>query len=335
MTPRASHYRAALLALSLALSACTSIEVALGMRTRLQDMPVRALSASLSPGPGLAPGRSARLIVIATTEDGKQHITVGPGHGDVLFDSFGFDARIAQVSAKGVVTLPADPRLSEGQTPHVRINALGHPGVSAELDIPVRYDVAYVADFSGRAGTDGFPGSNGASGMTGNSGSIDATHPAPGGDGTRGDDGGNGGDGSPGARGQDVHVWLRLGASPRPLLQVRVASAQQERLYLLDPQGGTLAIAANGGQGGGGGAGGKGGAGGNGGNGIPPGFSGLSGKDGLPGIPGRPGAAGSIVVSVDPGAQAFVDRLKLSNNNGSGVPGPAPEIRVEPVAPLW
>lgn len=191
MTPRASHYRAALLALSLALSACTSIEVALGTRTRLQDMPVRALSASLSPGPGLAPGRSARLIVIATTEDGKQHITVGPGHGDVLFDSFGFDARIAQVSAKGVVTLPADPRLSEGQTPHVRINALGHPGVSAELDIPVRYDVAYVADFSGRAGTDGFPGSNGASGMTGNSGSIDATHPAPGGDGTRGDDGGN------------------------------------------------------------------------------------------------------------------------------------------------
>jgi hypothetical protein len=47
------------------------------------------------------------------------------------------------------------------------------------------------------------------------------------------------------------------------------------------------------------------------------------------------GAAGTIVVSVDPSAQQFMDRLHLSNKSGDGAPGAAPQIRVEAVPPLW
>src|SRR5205807_39971 len=36
------------------LSGCTSIDLALGLRTRLASVPVSSLSASLSPGPALA-----------------------------------------------------------------------------------------------------------------------------------------------------------------------------------------------------------------------------------------------------------------------------------------
>jgi hypothetical protein len=77
------------------------------------------LSASLSPEPGLSPGKSGRLVITATTTDGKQWVTVGPGHGKVLFDSFTFDATVATVNKKGIVSLPADPRISETAIPHV------------------------------------------------------------------------------------------------------------------------------------------------------------------------------------------------------------------------
>src|SRR6202035_4651003 len=106
-----------------------SIEAALGFRMRLDKVPVTALSASLSPGPGLSPGKSGRLVITATTTDGKQFVTVGPGHGKVLFDSFTFNATVATVNKKGKVSLPADPRLSEGVVPHIRILVIGQPDV--------------------------------------------------------------------------------------------------------------------------------------------------------------------------------------------------------------
>jgi len=77
--------------------------------------------------------------------------------------------------------------------PHVRISAIGHPDVVAELDIPVRYDAAFAAHFSGR------PGFNGTSG-------------------------GDGHDGGAGDPGQAVHIWVTLKSDTRMLLQVRAAS---------------------------------------------------------------------------------------------------------------
>src|ERR1700733_13653615 len=96
-----------------ALIGCSSIEVGLGLRMRLDKVPVTAVSATLSPEPGLSPGKSGRLIITATTSDAKQFVTVGAGHGNVLFDSFTFAATTVTVNKKGVVSLPADPRLSE------------------------------------------------------------------------------------------------------------------------------------------------------------------------------------------------------------------------------
>jgi hypothetical protein len=292
---------ACLLALGLlALEGCGSIGVALGLRTRLDKVPVTALSASLSPDPGLSPGKSGRLVIVATTSDGKKLVTVGPGHGKVLFDSFTFDASVAQVSRRGVVSLPADPRVSDGSMPHVRITAIAHPDVVAELDVPVRYDVAFAAHFSGRPGLNGSSGLDGLSGSAGTDGSIDLNNPVPGGNGSAGTDGGDGQNGEDGEPGQAIHVWVTLRPGAQPLLEVRVAGAGHEQFFLIDPNGGTLAIDANGGRGGSGGAGGRGGQGGSGGTGFPSGLSGQAGRDGSSGRAGSDGAAGTIVVSADP-----------------------------------
>jgi hypothetical protein len=318
----------------LALAGCGSIEVALGLRMRLDKVPVTAVSASLSPGPGLSPGKSSRLVITATTSDGKQFVTVGPGHGKVLFDSFTFNATVVTVNKKGKVSLPADPRLSEGVVPHIRILVTGHPDVVGDLDIAVRYDVAFAANFSGSAGSRGFDGSNGLDGSAGSNGSIDLTNPSAGGNGTNGSDGSDGGNGGPGQPGDNVHVWLTLKSGDHPLLQVRAAGSKQEKLFLVDPNGGSLAVNADGGPGGAAGSGGTGGRGGSGGSGFPPGLSGQDGRNGFDGHAGTDGAAGTIVVSVDPSAQPFLGTLHLSNKSG-GRAGPAPEIRVEPVPPIW
>jgi hypothetical protein len=319
----------------LALGGCGSIEVALGLRTRLDKLPVTAVVASLSPGPALAPGHSATLVITATTSDDKSLVTVGPGKGKVLFDSFTFDGTTVSVSAKGVVSLPADPRLSEGTLPHVRVAVVGHPDVIADLDVPVRYDVPYVAAFAGRAGFDGQNGSDGLSGMGGTPGSIDPNNPSAGGNGTDGGNGGDGRDGDNGQPGPAVTVLVALKAGDRPLLQARVASEGKEQFFLIDPTGGSLSVSSNGGHGGAGGRGGSGGMGGSGGSGTPSGSSGRNGFSGLDGHSGMGGRAGVISASVDPAAAPYLDRLHFSNKSGDGAPGKAPDVRIEPVSALW
>jgi hypothetical protein len=153
-----------------------------------------------------------------------------------------------KVNSRGVVSLPADPRLSDGQVPHIRISAIGHPDVAADLDIPVRYDAAFTAHFSGGAGFKGIDGSDGFSSSDGAAGSTDPNSPAAGGNGSNGTDGGDGQDGQAGEPGQAVHVWVTLRSGSRTLLQVRAASTNREQFFLIDPNGGTLAIDANGGQ---------------------------------------------------------------------------------------
>jgi len=321
------------------LTACSSIEVALGLRTRLDKLPVTDVTANLVPGPGLSPGKHAALVVTATTADGKRYVTEGAGHGRVLYDSFTFDPSIVTIDKKGIVALPADPRLSENQAPQLALTVVGHPEVKTNLDIPVRYDAAFHAHFSGKAGSNGFDGMAGSDGSAGSDGVVpigDPTgQPSAGGSGGNGGDGRDGDDGGPGQPGENVHVWLTLQAGDPPLLQARVASASRERLFLIDPNGGTLSVDANGGAGGRGGSGGRGGRGGAGGSGSPPGMPGLDGRNGMDGRNGQDGAAGTIVVSVDPQAEAYLGLLQLTNKNGGGTPGRPPEIRVEPVPPIW
>ena len=317
------------------LAGCSSIEVGLGLRMRLDKVPVTAVSATLSPDPGLGPGKSARLIITATTSDARQFVTVGAGHGNVLFDSFTFAATTVTVNKKGVVTLPADPRISEGSAPHVLISVVGHPDVTTELSIPVRYDVAFVANFAGKPGFKGLDGSNGLAGSSGTDGSSDLSNPSAGGRGGDGSNGEDGRDGDPGQPGEAVHIWMTLKSGDHPLLQVRAASKTHTQLFLIDPDGGSLTVNASGGAGGAGGSGGLGGQGGSGGNGFPPGFSGQNGRDGSDGHAGADGAAGTILVSVDAKAQPYLNKVQLINKTGGGAAGPKPEIRVEAVERLW
>jgi hypothetical protein len=318
-----------------ALSGCASIEVGLGLRMRLDKVPVTALSATLSPEPGLAPGKSGRLIITATTGDSKELVTVGAGRGKVLFDSFTFTATTLTVNKKGAVSLPADPRVSEGTTPHILVAVVGHSDVTTDLSIPVRYDVAFMANFAGKPGFKGLDGSNGLSGSSGTDRSSDPTNPSAGGRGSDGSNGEDGRDGDSGQPGEAVHVWMALKGGDHPLLQVRAASKTHTQLFLIDPNGGSLTVNASGGAGGAGGSGGRGGRGGSGGSGFPPGFSGQDGRDGFNGHAGSDGPAGSIIVSVDNQAQPYLSKLQLIHKNGGGAPGPRPEIRIETVGPIW
>ena len=314
---------------------CMALKLALGIRTRLDDKPVTEIKASIADAGGVGPGQSTRLIIVAETKDGKELVTVGPGHGKVLFSSFKFTPTLAEVTTRGYVVMPGDPRVTEGKLSHVHIETLGHPDVTADIDIPVRYDVAFVADRSGPKGVAGYPGSNGRDGINGSDGSTDPRNPSPGHDGSNGGNGDNGGNGSDGGSGENVRVWLTLRPGTHPMLQARVVGETGESLYLIDPQGGSLTVKADGGPGGNGGAGGSGGRGGRGGSGAPAGRDGRAGANGNPGRDGRDGPPGTIRVSIDPLANPYLDRLHLSNHGGNGTTGPAPSITIEPVAQIW
>src|SRR5882672_56262 len=296
------------------LGGCGSVEVALGMRTRLDKLPVTALSARLLPAPSMVPGTSAKFVITVTTADGKQLTTEGVGHGTVLFDSFTFVTDVVTVKGNGVVSLPADPRLSDAEMPHVRITVIGHPDVSARFDIPVRYDAAFVAQFSGQPGFPGFDGQNGLDGSSGSDGSLDPNKLSAGGNGSDGSNGTDGDDGKPGQPGDAVRLWVTL-MPERSLLQVKASGRSGDQFFIVDSSAGSLTIKADGGAGGRGGSGGKGGRGGSGGSGWPPGMSGLAGRDGSDGRSGSDGAAGTFIVSVDPRAQPYLDRLHFSNTS--------------------
>jgi hypothetical protein len=332
-----------------ALAGCSDLAVRLGLRTRLDKLPVTSIAASLVgkdgsvPVTALAPGAFARLVVVASTQDGRQFVTVGAGHGKVLLDSFVLTPDLVQLGRRGKVSMPADPRLSDGKVASIHIATVGHPDVITDLDIAVRYDVAFVADYSGADGMKGIDGSDGLDGLPGSD-----ANPAPpdpltglpgpegaGGDGGNGGNGGDGGAGGDGAPGAAVHVWLRLKSGTDSLLQAKVSGGARDSYYLVEAKGGSLKVAANGGSGGDGGAAGRAGRGGSGGTGNPSGLRGRDGFAGSAGWRGNDGAAGTITVSVDPAAQPFVNILSLSNHSGSGRPGPAPSFVIEPVPPLW
>lgn len=97
--------------------------------------------------------------------------TEGAGHGKILWKDLNVTASVVTVNQKGVLSLSADLRASEGKMGHVSIAVPSHPEVAAaELDIPLRYDYAFKANFSGSQGTSGF---NGTDGMDGTSGAWD------------------------------------------------------------------------------------------------------------------------------------------------------------------
>jgi hypothetical protein len=161
-------------------------------------------------------------------------------------------------------------------------------------------------------------------------GSIDPNNPSAGGNGGDGSDGGNGQDGGAGGDAAPVQVMVALQSGNHPLLQVRVSASGKTRLFLVDPQRGSLTVSANGGAGGSGGRGGRGGRGGSGGVGTPSGSSGRDGSDGRSGSDGPQGRGGLITVTYDPQTKPHLNVIHLSSQNG-----PSAVFREDTVAALW
>jgi hypothetical protein len=306
------------------------MKVKLGWKVYLAQTPITSIDASMPNGPGIAPGQKSPLVVRVTEPNGKILSTEGKGQGPVMWKDLKVTASVVRVNQKGVLSLPRAPRLSDGKVGHVMITVPTHPDLCAELDVPFRYDINFVANFSGSSGSSGLNGTDGISGISGSPGSIDPNNPSPGGDGTNGTDGSNGQDGGPGGDAPTVQVRVTLRSGNHPLLQVSVFASGHERFYLVDPQGGSLTVKADGGAGGSGGRGGRGGKGGMGGIGTPSGRNGSDGSDGRNGWDGEPGKGGSIRVTYDPQVKPFLGAIHLSNRNG-----PSPVFNEEPVAPLW
>jgi hypothetical protein len=330
--PLTSPARPACLALIslLALNGCSSLQVRLGWKVELDKTPLASIKASLPKGPGIAPGEKSPLVVTFTEPDGKVLTTEGKGQGKVMWKDLKVTASVVTANQKGVVSLPRDPRVSDGKLGHVTITVPSHPDLRADIDIPPRYNYKFTANFSGSAGSSGFNGTDGIDGLSGSMGSMDPNNPSPGGDGTNGSNGSDGQDGGPGGDAPTVQIRVALRSGNPPLLQVSVDAAGQQKFYLVDPQGGSLTVRADGGQGGSGGKGGRGGRGGSEGIGTPNGRSGSDGMSGRDGLDGRLGRGGSIIVTVDPQASPLITNLHLSNQGG-----PKPIFRQEPVAPLW
>ncbi len=314
----------------LALSGCTPLKVRLGMKVYLDKTPIASMQASLPKRPGIAPGEKSPLVMVLTEPDGKVLMTEGQGQGKVMWKDLKVTASVVTANQKGIVSLPRDPRVSDGKVAHVTITVPSHPNLHADLDIPLRYDYNFTLNFSGSLGSDGLNGSDGLDGTSGSTGSTDPNNPSAGGDGSNGTDGSNGQDGGPGGDAPPVQICVALRAGSHPLLQVSVSAAGRQELYLVDPEGGSLTVKADGGPGGSGGKGGRGGRGGSGGIGTPNGRSGSDGSSGRNGWDGLPGRGGSITVTYDPQAKPFLTAIRLSNKGG-----PPPVFKEEPVAPLW
>lgn len=333
MGPRlkASPHQSALIILFfVALSGCRAMKVKLGWRVDLTQTPVASIEVSLPKDPGIAPGQKSPLVVQVTQPDGKVLLTEGQGGGKVQWKDLQVTASVVTANQKGVVSLAKDPRVSDNKVGHVTVTVPSHPGLRADLDIPFLYNVAYRSDFSGNRGMDGTSGLDGTDGISGSMGSIDPNNPSPGGDGSNGSNGSDGHDGDPGSNAPPVEVRVTLQPGSDPLLQVSVSASGRRKLYLIDPQGGSLTVRADGGQGGSGGKGGHGGRGGSGGIGTPNGRDGSSGMDGRNGFDGSPGRGGAITVTYDPAAKPFLNIIHLSSRNG-----PPPVFREAAVAALW
>jgi hypothetical protein len=316
----------------LALTGCSTVEVWFGYRIRLDKTPMTSMQVSIPKGPGLVPGGHAGMVVTMVGKDGNPYATEGKGKGKVLWEDLSVTSTVVSVDNKGRVSLPPDPRQSDGKVGHVVITAPSQPELRAELDIPPHYDFAFTCTFQGRAGFSGMDGSAGMDGMSGSMGSTDPANPSSGGNGTSGSNGSDGADGGTGGDGPAVVVRVALRPGPRPLLMASCTGGGREDFFLVDPQGGQLAVRSDGGPGGSGGRGGRGGRGGMGGSGTPSGSSGSDGMSGRDGNSGWPGKAGHVTVIYDPAVKPFLAAI-LANGAGFGQSGV--DFQEAPVPPLW
>lgn len=313
------------------MAGCTALKIKMGMRMNVATLPVTSMDLRLSDTKGIAPGKKDRLIATFTAAGGQVWRTEGAGGGPIMWQDLTVTSTVVSANGSGELSLPLDPRLSDGRTGHVVVTVPTHSELHAELDVPLRYDMKYSADFSGFKGVDGMNGTNGTDGTRGSDGNPDPEHGVAGGNGSNGSDGSAGMDGSPGGDAVDVHISLTLHPKNPALIEAEVSAGNKDFFYLIDPSGGSLTVKADGGRGGDGGKGGQGGRGGAGGSGWPSGMSGQDGLAGRDGSSGSDGFGGRITVTYDPAVGPHLGEvLRLSNWNG-----PKPVFESRELNPLW
>ena len=191
------------LAPAVALAGCTEMKIKMGMTMSVATLPVNQMEVHLAKPQGVGPGQNASLVVTFTGPNGQTWRTEGAGGGVIMWEDLTIASTIATYNNDGTVSLPVDPRLSDGKTGHVVVTLAFNPNLRAEADVPTRYDLKYFADF------------NGSSRLTGN---------AP-------------------------NVMLRLVMHPgdRRMIEAAVQSSEgKETFYLIDPNGGSLSVSADG-----------------------------------------------------------------------------------------
>ena len=154
---------------------------------------------------------------------------------------------------KGKFTIDPDFMKIDEHRAALIVNSLRNKSVADTFAVQLDYRHAYDLHLSGSSGMPGF------SGMTGSSGSS----------GSNGFDGQNGQNGEYGSGSPEMGVWVDLYRDSILNFDLLYVYAQdlwsgEEHRYLINPQGGKLAVSSNGGTGGNGGAGGNGGSGGQG-----------------------------------------------------------------------
>src|ERR1700690_3786568 len=238
---------------ALLLCGCASVQVHLGVKVDLSKIPVTSIEVQQAKAPGIGPGQKSSMIVTITQPSGKTLQTEGAGHGKVMWRDLTVTPTVIAVNKKAVISLRHDPRPTEGKLPHVAVTVPSHSDLHADLDIPLRYDFAFVSNFSGSAGASGTKGTDRQDGTSGSPGSIDPNNPSSGGDGGNGTDGSNGQDGDRGGDAPPVQIQMTVARGSHLLLQFGVFTAGHKRYYLVDPSGGSLSVLADGGSGGSGG----------------------------------------------------------------------------------
>jgi len=148
------------------MTGCTAVRVKLGARVHIDKLPVTTIEASLLNGPAIRPGQNSPMVVTFTDATGKVWVTEGAGQGKILWSDLTVSASVVTVNKKGVLSLPHDPRKSDGKTGQVEISVPSHPELHASLTVPVSYSFPFAASFSGASGMSGTNGTDGSDGMS-------------------------------------------------------------------------------------------------------------------------------------------------------------------------
>jgi len=195
------------LAPAVVLAGCTQMKIDMGMRMNVAKLPVNRMEVHLAKPQGVGPGQKASLVVTFTGPNGQTWRTEGAGRGAIMWEALTITSTVATYNNDGTVSLPLDPRMSDGRTGHVVVTLAFNPDLRAEADIPTRYDLNYYADFNGNSGSSG--------------------NNVPGGR-----------DGSSGGRAPDVTIRLVMHPGDRKLIEAEVEPEYgQETFYLIDPDG--------------------------------------------------------------------------------------------------